>query len=141
MSLTAICACDPKGVIGHRGKIPWHCPEDLQHFRNRTWGHPVIMGRVTFESMPARAFEGRTPYILTKNRPLEEPPKGGFVIGGEAIFRLFFEKRLIKSALITHMHRQYEGDRFFPLHFLEGWDKIQLNETPAFSLINYTRVD
>lgn len=57
------------GVIGHEGSMPWHLPEDMAHFKNTTWGHPVIMGRRTWDSIPARfrPFAGRTNIVLTSD--------------------------------------------------------------------------
>lgn len=54
MSLGLIWAQSRAGVIGRDGRLPWHLPEDLAHFRAVTIGHPVIMGRLTWESLPAR---------------------------------------------------------------------------------------
>lgn len=57
------------GVIGHEGTMPWHLPEDMAHFKNTTLGHPVIMGRRTWASIPARfrPFTGRTNIVLTSD--------------------------------------------------------------------------
>lgn len=63
----AIWARSRDGVIGRDGDMPWHAPEDLAHFKASTWGHPVIMGRGTWESIPARfrPFPGRSNLVLT----------------------------------------------------------------------------
>ncbi|MDN6169488.1 MAG: dihydrofolate reductase [Micrococcaceae bacterium] len=55
------------GVIGQGGTMPWHLPEDMKHFKHTTLGHPVIMGRRTWASIPAkfRPFAGRTTIVLT----------------------------------------------------------------------------
>lgn len=57
------------GVIGHEGTMPWQLPEDMAHFKRTTWGHPVIMGRRTWASIPARfrPFPGRTNIVLTSD--------------------------------------------------------------------------
>ncbi|MBJ2120409.1 dihydrofolate reductase [Arthrobacter sp. MSA 4-2] len=67
------------GVIGKDGGMPWHVPEDLTHFRRITTGHPVIMGRRTWESFPAkyRPLPDRTNIVVSSSGPLE----GAVVVG------------------------------------------------------------
>ena len=57
--ILGIAACDPRGVIGKEGKLPWDYPEDLKHFSDITLGSPMIMGRLTFLSLPSQYFDGR----------------------------------------------------------------------------------
>lgn len=63
-----IWAQTPDGVIGADGALPWHLPEDLAHFKAHTLGHPVIMGRLTWESFPARfrPLPGRTNIVVSR---------------------------------------------------------------------------
>lgn len=63
-----IWAQTPERVIGRDGTMPWHLPEDLAHFKARTLGHPVIMGRRTWESFPAgfRPLPGRTNIVVSR---------------------------------------------------------------------------
>ncbi|MGP9528923.1 dihydrofolate reductase [Glutamicibacter sp. AOP5-A2-18] len=65
--LGAIWAQANNGIIGDQGSMPWHVPEDLAHFKRVTAGHPVIMGRATWNSFPAkyRPLPGRTNIVLT----------------------------------------------------------------------------
>lgn len=68
MNITLVAAVAANGVIGADGEMPWYYPADLQHFKRTTMGHPVIMGRVTFESIVDRAggpLSGRTSVVLT----------------------------------------------------------------------------
>ena len=142
-SFTALAACDPHGVMGHQGGLPWHCPEDLHHFRNTTLSHVMIMGYRTF-----RNFDGRTNILFTNFEELEEQyalhkewlDQENYVIGGAKTFTRFFEKQLIKSALITQMKKSYEGDTIFPLHFLDGWSHKLIRETAEFRLVKYVSV-
>ena len=71
--LSAIWAQTPDGVMGRDGGMPWHLPEDLAHFKATTQGHPVLMGRRTWESFPERfrPLPGRTNVVVT-SRP-EDP--------------------------------------------------------------------
>jgi dihydrofolate reductase len=89
-------------VIGHEGGMPWHLPADLKHFKAVTLGHPVIMGRRTFESI-GRPLPGRTNIVISRGRPdlpegvalagsFEEALQGvasetAMVIGGGEIYR------------------------------------------------------
>lgn len=77
--------------------MPWHIPEELHHFREITTGHPVIMGRKTWESLPERSrpLPGRENFILSHREPgdwsagatvVQELPPAGWVIGGGEIY-------------------------------------------------------
>ena len=65
-SMAAIVAMDPNGLIGCRGRLPWHLAEDLKLFRSMTMGHTLLMGRKTFESIDM-PLPGRTCWILSRN--------------------------------------------------------------------------
>src|SRR5258707_4944242 len=67
-----IAAVAANGVIGVNGKLPWHLPEDLKHFKRLTLGHPVIMGRRTWESLGA-ALPGRENVVITSRAGYEAP--------------------------------------------------------------------
>ena len=68
--LSLVAAASENNVIGNRGKLPWSLPDDLKHFHDLTLGHPVIMGRKTYESIPEkhRPLPGRTNIILTRQK-------------------------------------------------------------------------
>ncbi|GAA1351299.1 dihydrofolate reductase [Falsarthrobacter nasiphocae] len=70
-----------KGVIGNEGGMPWRVPEDMRHFVEQTTGHPVIMGRRTWESIPARyrPFADRTNIVITRTAGFEAD--GAVVVG------------------------------------------------------------
>ena len=67
MTITLIAAVAENRVIGRDGVIPWNLPEDRKRFRMMTMGHPLIMGRRTFQSLP-RPLDGRTIIVLSRNR-------------------------------------------------------------------------
>jgi len=72
MSLEAVIACDRERLVGAGDGLPWHCPADLAHFRALTWGHPLVMGRRTFDGIVRRRgspLPGRAHWVLT-HRPL-----------------------------------------------------------------------
>ncbi|HOW96069.1 MAG TPA: dihydrofolate reductase, partial [Mycolicibacterium fallax] len=98
MTLSLIWAQSVSGVIGRDGDIPWQLPEDMAHFKELTLGHPVLMGRATWESLPPRfrPLPGRRNLVLTRDRAyraegaevLTELPADldGWVIGGAQVY-------------------------------------------------------
>ncbi|MFC0581620.1 dihydrofolate reductase [Micrococcoides hystricis] len=79
------------GVIGAHGDMPWHLPEDLKFFRETTMGHPVIMGRVTWDSIPEqfRPFSGRTSIVVTRDHELAESLNAPTVHGVTSVEEAF----------------------------------------------------
>ena len=73
MSLALVWGQTPTGTIGRDGTLPWHVPEDMAHFRDLTRGHPVIMGRATWASLPSRfrPLPGRDNIVLTRTAGFE----------------------------------------------------------------------
>lgn len=67
-------------VIGAGGDIPWHVPEDFAHFKRTTSGHPVVMGRLTWESLPRRPLPGRTNVVVSSRGPFGVPDAGDSVV-------------------------------------------------------------
>lgn len=129
--LSIIAAVAANGVIGRGNALPWHIPGELKHFRAVTMGHPIIMGRRTWESL-GRPLPGRTNIVVSGQadftaagarvvRSLEEALhlasqcEGGdeaFVIGGA---RLFAEALPLARRLhLTEIRADYEGDVCFP---------------------------
>ena len=84
MSLALIWAQSTSGVIGVGNELPWRVPEDSAHFRALTSGHPVIMGRSTWESLPDRfrPLPGRENIVLTRTPGYDAP--GAVVVGSLA---------------------------------------------------------
>ena len=111
-------------VIGKDGKIPWHLPDDIQHFKRITSGHIVVMGRKTFESI-GRPLPQRRNIVLTSSTTLAPPGvevvhhkddvlalDDVFIIGGESIYRQFLE--VAQRLYITEISLEIDGDAFFP---------------------------
>lgn len=65
--IVAIWAQDEEGVIGKDNRLPWHLPAELQHFKETTLNHAILMGRVTFDGMGRRLLPKRETLILTRN--------------------------------------------------------------------------
>jgi dihydrofolate reductase len=144
--LSIIAAMTEERVIGREGKMPWHLPEDLKHFKEITMGHPVIMGRKTHESL-GRLLPGRTSIIMTRDphyrvegarvvHDLEEAVseaekaacgKEIFVIGGAEVFRMALPRA--GRLYLTLIHRPFRGDAYFPEFNLEKDYKIVERKT------------
>lgn len=144
-------------VIGCRGELLWHIPDDLKRFKALTLGHPVIMGRRTWESLPekARPLPGRTNIVITRNPDyvangalvagsfpealsLAQQAEGAdeiFVAGGTEIYRaaLPFTTHLY----LTVIDDEKEGDAFFPSYESE-FTKETFREERVFGDLKYT---
>lgn len=125
--LTIIAAVASNGIIGDNNRLLWHIREDLRHFKAVTMGHPVVMGRRTYESL-GRPLPGRTNVVITRQQ-LDLPgcrvvhslaealalfPAGEelFIIGGAQIYAEALP--LADRLLLTRVERAYEGDTRFP---------------------------
>lgn len=136
-SVSLIAALAANGVIGANNALPWRLPEDLKHFRALTLGHPVIMGRKTWESL-GKPLAGRRNLVVSRDPNFPAPGAEVFaslaaalaacgdgeifVIGGAMLYReaLPFADRLH----LTEIARDFEGDTRFP-----DFDKSQWRET------------
>ena len=134
-----LAAVAANGIIGAGGGLPWRLPEDLQHFKRLTMGHPIIMGRRTWESLKG-PLPGRENIVVTRNKGYQaagaavansleaalalctdEPVV--FVIGGS---QLFAESLPIAAGLVmTEIHRDFEGDTWFPEYNRSRWKESQ----------------
>lgn len=140
--ISAIVAVARGGVIGNHESIPWYLPADLKHFREVTLGHPVIMGRTTYESIVARLGHGlpnRQNIVLTRDssynpsdadtaytieqaidKATTAPP---FVIGGAQIYELAAPK--IDRWYVTEIDADITGDiRLDTDALFDGFDEI-----------------
>ena len=147
-----VAAVAANGIIGADGKLPWHLPEDLKHFKRLTLGHPVIMGRRTWESLKG-ALPQRENIVVTRTPGYEaagaavansleaalalcigEPV--AFVIGGTSLFQESLP--LADGLVLTEIDRECEGDAWFP-----AWDRSQWRESQreAHTAADGTRFD
>lgn len=155
MIISLIAAMAENRVIGSHGAIPWKLPEDLRRFRSITMGHPVIMGRKTFESI-GRPLPDRRNIILTRNPGFTAEgclvvnslqaalavcgeADEVFICGGGEVFRESLP--LASRIFLTVVHINVEGDTFFPPipeDFLEV-QREKVEERISFSYILYER--
>jgi len=132
-----VVAMTEKGVIGREGRLPWHIPEDLQHFRKRTLHRPVIMGRNTWNEIYERlgtALPKRRNIVLT-SRALPEhaeaeaiaawdalpPLPDAMIIGGARVYELCLP--YADRIYMTRIFGDYEGDVFFPKLNPDEWQE------------------
>ncbi|MEU4344493.1 dihydrofolate reductase [Nocardia sp. NPDC023852] len=118
------------GVIGFRNTIPWRVPEDMANFKDATWGHPVVMGRRTWDSLPPRfrPLAGRRNIVVTRQsdwaaegaeRAASVPealtrcaPDTVWVAGGGEIYRAAMD--FATDLRVTEVDTTVEGDAYAP---------------------------
>ena len=126
--LTIIVATDQQGGIGIDNTLPWKLPEDLAHFKRLTTGHPILMGRKTFDSI-GRPLPNRRNIVITRNAEwCHEGVEAvssvqaaialldgaeGYVIGGAEIYKQALP--LTQRLIITEIGRTFDCDAFFPV--------------------------
>lgn len=158
-----VAAVAANGIIGAGNRMPWHLPEDLRHFKALTLGHPVIMGRKTFDSIIAslgKPLPGRENIVVSRRSGLEiegvsiassiegalafcigEPVV--FVIGGGQVYEAALP--IADGLVMTEIRTDYEGDTKFPDYdrdaFKETQRKSHVSNTGiAFDFVLYERV-
>lgn len=160
MKLHLIYARARNGVIGANNQMPWHLPEDLAHFKRVTLGQPVIMGRKTWDSLPARfrPLPGRLNVVVTRQTDwqaegalraasLEQAMRlcgdapDAWIIGGADIYRQ--AEPLASRAVVTEIDQDFDGDAFAPTlsppwHELARESHTAANGMP-FSFVTYQK--
>jgi dihydrofolate reductase len=164
--LTLVVAMDAQRGIGVDNQLPWHLPEDLAHFKRVTLGHPIIMGRKTFDSI-GRPLPGRRNIVVTRNPGNRDWSHEGVEVAGslqEAIAlagdevgnitasiiggaQIFSESMALADRMIvTHINRVYRCDTFFPEIDPGKWTavsrELQHSESGGvdFSFVTYEKV-
>jgi dihydrofolate reductase len=154
-----VAAVAANGIIGAKGRLPWHFPEELQHFKRLTMGHPLIMGRRTWESL-GRPLPGRENIVVTRTPGYEAPGAAvassldaaialcagepvAFVIGGTQLFEAALP--LARGLVLTEIQRDYQGDTWFPAYDRTQWREAQREAHTAadgtrFDYVLYERI-
>jgi dihydrofolate reductase len=159
--ISIVAAVARGGVIGREGSIPWHIPEDARRFREVTMGHPVVMGRRTWDSLPDRfrPLPGRRNVVVTRNPGwrAEGAERAGsfeealqlaagvaqvFVIGGSELYAQALP--LADELLLTEIDASYDGDAFFPPWQHQLFEQVDRDERVsedgvAFAFARYAR--
>ena len=142
--LTIIVATDQQGGIGIHNTLPWKLPEDLAHFKRLTTGHPIIMGRKTFDSI-GRPLPNRRNIVITRNAEWRHEGVEavasvadaialldgveGYVIGGAEIYKQSLD--LTQRLIVTEIGQTYDCDAFFPAIDHAEWQEMAREEHVA----------
>lgn len=155
-----ILARSDNGVIGNQGKLPWHLPADLKHFKATTKGAPMIMGRKTFDSLPG-LLPGRDHIVLTRDSAwnangakiasslndaiiIANAPQI-FIIGGAEIYTIFMP--IADKIILTEVHIDAHGDTVMDKFDDNIWQETQRihnqaqGDYAAHSFVTLERVD
>lgn len=163
--MTLVVATDLNGTIGKDNELIWHLPNDLKRFKELTTGHPVIMGRKTFDSIfdyLKKPLPNRTNIVVSRNRDyqregiviangLEEAINKAqhldqeiFVIGGAEIYKQCLS--LASKIELTLVKDSFDGDVYFPKINLETWEEVRREEHTkdekhafAYDFLSYKR--
>ena len=147
MTISFVVAAATNNAIGKEGKLPWHLPNDMKHFKNVTWGMPILMGRKTFESL-GRVLPGRKNIVITRQPgwktegaisvrniddalfvARETDAKEIMVIGGGEIYKTLFERA--RRIYMTRVEAEPEADTFFPSFKPEEWHLMSQQDYEA----------
>lgn len=154
--IAIVVAIAENNVIGKDNQLIWHLPADLRHFKQKTMGHPMIMGRKTFESI-GKALPGRTTIIVTRQEDYKAEgcivvnsvekaiAKGNeldservSIVGGAEIYRQVLPA--VDTIYLTEVHHAFDGDTFFPELRTEEWIEVsaELHEPDEKNKYAYT---
>lgn len=151
-------AASPEGVIGKDNNLLWNHPDELAYFKQTTKGQVIIMGRKTFEALPASVFLERTAIVFSKNHPLatrinhqavsnlddfREVVKSlnnqqFFMVGGAQIAHLFFKENLLTEFFLTKINQSYLGDTYLDFNFFANWPEEIINSSANYTIMKLT---
>jgi dihydrofolate reductase len=156
--LTIIVATDSQRGIGINNMLPWRLPEDLAHFKRTTSGHPIIMGRKTFDSI-GRPLPNRRNIVITRNPEWRHDgvdavtsvdaaaalagDAGAFIIGGAQIYDAALPH--VDRLIVTEIGKAFDCDTFFPKINMLQWQEIAREQHHSvqngfdFAFITYER--
>lgn len=156
MPISLIASVSKNNVIGVKGQLPWHIPEDLKHFKDLTVGKMVLMGQNTWESLPekVRPLPGRKNIVVTRTPGYTVPPDVELffdldqalvthanddlmIMGGAMIYHQTINRA--DRLYITHVNRVVEGDATFPTIDPDVWREIAHEDRDGFSFVTYER--
>jgi dihydrofolate reductase len=136
--ISFVWAMDQNGVIGKNNSLPWHLPADLKFFKETTMGHPIVMGRKTYESI-GKPLPGRENIVLTRDvsytaegcivfheiedilHYADEKKVEVMVTGGAEVFKMFLP--FVDRLYVTKIYESFEGDTYIPEI---PWEKFSL---------------
>ncbi len=145
LNIKLIVAVSENNVIGIKNDLPWHLPNDMEFFKNKTLNSTVIMGRHNYLSIPEkfRPLKHRTNIILTSKPSFkaegcliannlesaielgEKQKKEIFIIGGGIVYKYAIDNNLVDLIYLTRVHAEIQGDTFFPKINKNKWKVIE----------------
>jgi dihydrofolate reductase len=147
MLISLVVAAAKNNIIGNKGQLPWHLPNDMKFFKNVTWGMPVLMGRKTFEAL-GKPLAGRKNIVISRDNSIDNDKivvvkniedamfvarqtdaKELMVIGGGEIYKALFEKA--GRIYITRVDAEPEGDTWFPVIDHKHWHLMSKKDHEA----------
>ncbi|MET0929498.1 MAG: dihydrofolate reductase [Aeromicrobium sp.] len=153
---TIVVAIGQNGVIGAGGDMPWPRTGDQKQFKALTMGHPMIMGRATYESI-GRPLPGRTSIVLTRDPSwtadgvvvasdlpsalahAAELDDEVFLIGGAQVYAAAIEAGVVDRMVVTHVHLSPEGDAWFPDVDWDTWHETGRETFDGYDIATYDR--
>lgn len=138
--IAIVVAAAENNVIGKDNGLIWHLPADLRHFKQITMGHPILMGRKTYESI-GKPLPGRTSIIITTQKGYEaegcivthslqealeqarQLDEAIYIIGGAEIYKQALP--LTDTIYLTRLHHAFEGDVYFPELEEQDWETVE----------------
>ena len=164
MLISAVAAMAENRTIGKNNQLLWHLPADFKHFKTKTTGHPIIMGRHTYESI-GKPLPHRANIVITRDQSFKAEgcfvfsslpdaiqcatsfaTQEIFIIGGGQIYQLALP--YIHRIYLTLVHHSFDGDTFFPLLNANEWREIKresyqadLHHRYAYSFLTLERIN
>lgn len=153
--IALIVAYNKNNGIGKDGKLLYHIPNDLKHFKEVTDKYPIVMGRKTFESLPNGALPNRENIVISKNKKnidgaitfdnlglviqyiSEKGYEKVFFIGGGQIYKEVLKLNWITTMYITYIDDDKEADTFFPPFNLKEWECVENVENSTNDGLKY----
>jgi dihydrofolate reductase len=165
MELVLIAAVAENGVIGKEGKLIWELNKDIRRFRKLTFGHPIIIGRRTYEFLPEnrRPLIGRTNIVLSRgnlelknvyvchslDEAIVEAQKHdnvAYIIGGSQIYKQALERTeepVVSGMELTELRIKPDGDTLFPQFNRDEWNRTLISQESEngiyFEFVSYSR--
>ena len=151
--ISIIVAIAENYAIGKNNDLLWHIPEDLKRFKRITTGHKVIMGKKTYLSLPFRPLRNRENIVITDDpgdvfegctivfsipEAMEhcKPGEENFIIGGASVYKQFLPSA--DRLYLTFVHKEFEGDVFFPEINFEEWNPVSREDFPVDEQLGFS---
>ncbi|HJD55458.1 MAG TPA: dihydrofolate reductase [Rickettsia endosymbiont of Pyrocoelia pectoralis] len=157
--IIGIMACDPLGVMGNKGQIPWSYSNEFEYFYQKVANNVIVIGRKTFDHIPAKILKNCICIVFSRKIPSQfcnniffikslddfwqviKPftDKEIFMIGGAEVATFFLKQNLIDEFLLTRINKNYDGDTFFPLNLLAKWHSATIDKASDYQIYKFIK--